>query len=108
MPTRLDLDLTTNSADGDQGSVVPSTAQADNAPTWMSTPTGGETKKGTAGASTHVGGDRPEPVPSAPSTVTFKYVDGKKIPLPVEEEEKVEKGGEEDDELVIEDITGKQ
>jgi len=108
MPTRLDLDLTTNSADGDQGSVVPSTAQADNAPTWMSTPTGGETKRGTAGASTHVGGDRPEPVPSAPSTVTFKYVDGKKIPLPVEEEEKVEEGGEEDDELVIEDITGKQ
>tara|TARA_B100000780_G_C20707328_1_gene281217 strand:- start:129 stop:533 length:405 start_codon:yes stop_codon:yes gene_type:complete len=74
MPSSINLDLKTNVADEDEGNVVPSTAQSNAAPTWMSTPTGGETIS------------RPEALPSVPSTT-----------------ENVE--NEDDDELVIEDVT---
>ena len=81
VPSSIDLDLKTNQADEDQGNVVPSTAQNNAAPTWMSTPTGGETKI-----------RRPESIPSENSSMTADIAE--------EDDE-----DEDEDELIIEDVT---
>ena len=97
MPSSIDLDLKTNAADEEEGNVVPASGQANAAPTWMSTPTGGETKGAAA-----TNDRRPEPVP-------FKYVDGKKVTrkqfdaVDGDAEESGEEG--DDEELIIEDVT---
>lgn len=92
MPSSIDLDLKTNEPDEDTGSVVPSTAQSNAESTWMSTPTGGETKISRPEVSSRAAPITPAAPTASPAspTVAGKEEDGE---------------SSDDDELVIEDVT---